>query len=336
LWNGREFTRLRKAGGDQLFVGAFTEDTWSISRNATLVGGLRYDHWSLFDGFRAESVRATSRLITDSRFADRDGDELNGRLGARVNATRNVAFRSAVYTGFRVPTLNELYRPFRVGNDVTEANPELKPERLVGGEAAIEWQATSTLRFSGTGFLNRMEEAIGNVTIGFGPGTFNPGGFIPRGGVLRQRQNIDVVIAPGFEATAEWQLIRSLQAKASYLFTHPTIDRAADRTLEGKLLAQTPEHVFTAGLEWRPVGKWLCNAQLRYSDRQFEDDQNSRVLAPFTTVDAAVMYEFSAHRSAALRVENLFDTEIETGKSKTGIVSIGAPRLVTLQLRWQL
>jgi outer membrane receptor for ferric coprogen and ferric-rhodotorulic acid len=48
-----------------------------------------------------------------------------------------------------------------------------------------------------------------------------------------------------------------------------------------------------------------------------------------------VMYQFSQQVSAAIRVENLFDTQIETGKSADGILSIGAPRLVTFQVRWQ-
>jgi outer membrane receptor protein involved in Fe transport len=326
LWNGTAFSRLRQAGGEQIFAGIFAEDTWPVSSNATIVGGLRVDHWDLFNGFRKETVRATGTVLTDSQFADRDGNEINGRIGARVKATDALALRGALYTGFRVPTLNELYRPFRVGNDVTESNAGLKPEHLLGGEVALEWQATQTVRISGTGFLNRLEDAVSNVTTGVGPG----------GGVLRQRQNVDLVVAPGFEATAEWQLIPQVRLKGGYLFTHPTIERAADPALQGKLLAQTPEHVFTSGIEWTPAAKWLVNALVRYSARQFEDDQNSRVLAPFTTVDVALMYDFSSRVSAALRVENLFNTEIETGKSADGLISIGAPRLVSVQVRWQL
>ena len=325
LWNGTQFTRLREAGGKQLFAGAFAEDTWSVSPSTTIVGGLRYDHWELFDGLRKEIVRATGAVLTDSHFADRAGDEINGRIGARVKTTETLALRGAVYTGFRVPTLNELYRPFRVGNDVTNPNPELKPEHLLGGEVAAEWQASPTFRLTGTGFLNRMEDAVGNITINSSPG-----------GVIRQRQNVDLVMAPGFEATAEWQVIPTVRLRGGYLFTHPTIEEAVDPTLEGKLLAQTPENVFSAGIEWTPTAKWTATAQVRYCDRQFEDDQNSRVLAPFTTFDAAVVYQFSERGSAAVRVENLFDTEIETGKSADGIVSIGAPRLFSFQIRWQL
>ena len=335
-WNGLEFTRLRSAGGRQFFTGLFVEDTWNVSETATLIGGLRVDRWQLFNGMRRESERGSGAIAIDSHFADRDGYSLNGRLGTRVDLARDLSVRVAGYTGFRVPTLNELYRPFRVRNDVTEANAELDPERLLGAETGMEWRPIQTVRLSATGFFNRLEDAIGNVTIGAGPGTFEPGGFIPAGGVLRQRRNIDLVLAPGVEFAGEWQVAPSLVLKAGYLFTNPTIEEASETALKGKRLAQTPQHVFTGGAEWMPNPRWLITAQIRTSGRQFEDDQNTRELAPFATIDAALFYNFSEAVAAGVKVENLFDTEIETGKSGDGLVSIGTPRLVTLQLRWQL
>jgi outer membrane receptor protein involved in Fe transport len=333
LWNGSRFTRLRHAGGDQDFVGLFAEDVWTVSKSLKIVGGLRFDYWDLFDGFRNESNSVTGAVTMNSRFPDRSGDELNGRLSLSFEAAKNFTVRGAVYSGFRVPTLNELYRPFRVGNDVTEANPALDPEQLIGGEAGLDWQPIEALRLSATGFINRLEDAIGNVTIGVGPGTFNPGGFIPAGGVLRQRQNLNLVIAPGIETGVRWRVLPSVVVRASYLFTHPEVTEATDPTLEGKLLAQTPENVATAAIEWTPTPKWFTTLQLRYNDRQFEDDQNSRVLAPFVTLNAAVMYEFSTRLSMGVKIENLLNEKIETGKSADGLVSIGNPRLVTVQVK---
>ena len=52
-------------------------------------------------------------------------------LGAAYGAGP-VAVRAAAYRGWRLPTLNELYRPFRVGADATAANAALDPERLTG------------------------------------------------------------------------------------------------------------------------------------------------------------------------------------------------------------
>lgn len=331
-----DFTRRRKAGGEQLFAGAFVEDSWKLSPAATLVGGVRMDYWQLSEGRRDEFNRTTGAPTLAVRYPDRDGFSLNGRLGATENVTDQITMRAAAYTGFRVPTLNELYRPFRVGNVVTEANAALEPERLVGGEAGLEWHPIKPLRLNATAFYNRLENAIGNVTVGFGPGTFDPGGFIPRSGVLRQRRNIDLVTAPGFEFSAGWQIASPFFLRLSYLYTDPTVDRASESALVGRLLAQTPQHVETAAAEWRPTTKWLLTAQARYSGRQFEDDQNALTLAPFFTIDAAVFYEFSDQISAGLKVENLLDADIETGKSADGLVSIGAPRLVTLQMQCRL
>jgi outer membrane receptor protein involved in Fe transport len=335
-WNGTAFTRLRRAGGEQFFGGIFAEDTWTVTDATTLVGSIRGDHWELNDGFRRETDRATGGARLDSRFANRSDEELNGRIGIRAKATDELALRGALYSGFRVPTLNELYRPFRVGNDITEANPALSPEHLLGAEAGFEWQATKSFRLSATGFVNRLEDAVSNVTIGFGPGNFDPGGFVPAGGVLRQRRNLDLVVAPGFEATAEWQLIPNLRARLAYLFTKPEIERASDPALIGNLLAQTPEHVLTAGVDWSPATKWKFGAQVRYNSSQFEDDQNSRTLRPFTVCDVTASYEFNEHFLASVRIENIFDEQIETGRSADGLVSTGAPRLATMQLRWQL
>jgi outer membrane receptor protein involved in Fe transport len=335
-WNGTTFTRLREAGGGQFFAGLFGEDTWRISDNATVVGSVRADHWELNDGFRREIERASGALRVNSHFDNRSDEELNGRLGLRVKASDGVQLRGAFFTGFRVPTLNELYRPFRVGNDITEANPALRPEHLLGGEAGFDWQMTSGLRISATGFMNRLEDAVSNTTIGFGPGNFDPGGFVPAGGVLRQRRNLDLVVAPGVEATAEWQIVAGLRAKIAYLFASPTIEQASDPALIGNRLAQTPDHMITAGIDWSPTAKWNFGAQVRHSSSQFEDDQNSRTLRPFTVCDVMAGYEFNEHVSGSLRIENIFDTQIETGRSADGLISIGAPRLVTLQMRWQL
>jgi outer membrane cobalamin receptor len=104
----------------------------------------------------------------------------------------------------------------------------------------------------------------------------------------------------------------------------------------GNLLAQTPQHVIAGMVAYRPAPKWELTAEARYCDRQFEDDQNSRELAPYTTLDAAVSYEFSTHATAAVKIENLFDADIETGKSATGLTSIGTPRLVTVVVRVRL
>lgn len=324
------FTRYRNAGGRQLFAGAFLEENWQVSKAVKVVAGGRIDYWRQFDGMRLERDRITGATLRDVEFQDQDGVSPNGRLGLSAQLTRTLRARGAAYTGFRAPTLNELYRPFRVGNDITEANAALEPERLFGAEFGFEWEPVERFSFSVTAFYNQLHDAVGNVTIGEGPGTFDPGGFVPAGGVLRQRRNLDRVEVPGIETKAVWQVAPDWKLRVQYLYTHPTVAHAADAPqLAGKLLAQAPEHLAVAALEWSP-GRWLAGAQVRYVGRQFEDDLNTLPLAPFATVDLSLGYEFNEHLTGALRVENVFDTETEVGKTANGLVSIGQPRLMSL------
>lgn len=330
------FTRVRRAGGNQLFLGAFAQDTWKITPAATIVGAVRIDRWELFDGGRREWDRLSGATTLQTDFPDRNGYVGNGRLGTRVQFSPELSVRAAGYTGFRVPTLNELYRPFRVGNAITEANPALAPERLVGGEVGFDWRPAPAFHLAATAFYNHLEDAVGNVTIGFGPGTFDPGGFVPAGGVLRQRRNLELVTAPGFELSGRWQICAQLALEAQYIFTDPRIARANEPAIVDKLLAQTPRHVATGALVWRPLPKWFFTAQARYHGRQFEDDQNSAALAAFTVFDAALAYDFVEWLTVQAKVENLFDTEVETGRSPDGLISVGGPRLATLQVQLRL
>ena len=119
------------------------------------------------------------------------------------------------------------------------------------------------------------------------------------------------------------QIATPLRFQATYLVTDPTIVEASEDGLIGNLLAQTPQHVATGGIEWTPTTKCSVTAQVRYNGRQFEDDENATALASFVVVDAAVSYAFSDRISAAVRIENLFDYEIEAGKTRDGLVSIG-------------
>jgi len=175
-----------------------------------------------------------------------------------------------------------------------------------------------------------LHDAIGNVTIGEGPGNFEPSGFVPEGGVLRQRRNLDRVEVVGIEAKLFWEFAKDWRFRAQYVCTDPTVARASEEPqLEGKLLAQAPEQVGVAAIEWTP-GRWYATAQVRYVGRQFEDDLNTLPLAPFATVDLSLAYQFNDHVRAAINVENLLNTETEVGKTSSGLVRIGAPRLVSL------
>ena len=146
-------------------------------------------------------------------FADRSGWEGTGRAGFAFQASDAVKLRGAAYIGWRLPTLNELYRPFRVGADATAANELLTPERLKGGEIGAEFDGAD-ISLQATAFYNRLDNAIANVSLGTGPGNFPGVGFVAVGGIYRQRQNLDAIDSRGIEIDAHYSVNESPSVRA--------------------------------------------------------------------------------------------------------------------------
>lgn len=326
---GDGFTRLRRAGGEELILGTYLEAT-TAHGELTLTGGIRLDYWETTNGERFESNISDGSIVRQDVIEDQNDVVANGRLGLQYQISPNWSLRAAAYTGFRLPTINEFFRPFRVGNDITEANPELGPERIYGidiGFDGVLENGAGTLSFGY--FRNWLKDAVGNVTIGFGPGFFPLGGFVPAGGVLRQRQNMDRVTADGLEFNGELAVADDISLDFLYRYTNTKVRKFdAAPELVGQRLAQSPRHRGGAGLRWQtPVQGVSVGATLTYSSAQFEDDLNSRRLDGYLSAGLTIAYALSPSLRLSFAAENLFDTEIEAGLRGNGLLSLGQPRL---------
>jgi vitamin B12 transporter len=335
-------TRGREAGGQNDTLGAFAEAS-ATHGDVTLTGGARVDRWTIRSGRLIERTLATGALIRNDIAPDRVGWEPTARGGLAYQAGP-LTLRAAAYLGWRLPTLNELYRPFRVGADATAANAALAPERMKGAEIGIGWRTLpdayitggevtvveprSRLSITATAFTNRLTSAIANVTLGAGPGTFPGVGFVAAGGAYRRRFNVDAIQSRGIEldGTARFG---AWHASARYAYTDARVKSAgAALALNGLRPAQVPRHTASATLGWTGLG-----ATLRYVSAQFEDDQNRRQLADALTVDAVANWPVTDHVTLSLRGENLTDTRVEAAISGTGIVERATPRTLWLGVK---
>ncbi|WP_373488009.1 TonB-dependent receptor, partial [Blastomonas sp.] len=298
-----------------------------------LTGGGRADHWRLSDGRSRETVLATGAALTTTDFADRSGWEGTGRLGFAWDAASLLTLRGAGYLGWRLPTLNELYRPFRVGPDATAANAALAPERLRGVELGLDYEIY-TIRLGATVFWNRLDNAIANVTLARGPGTFPGVGFVSAAGAFSQRQNLDAVEAKGVEVESRAD-IGAFRLAAAYSYVDSVVQAAAGQgAIDGLRPAQVPKHFGTGSIGWFPQGGDSgVNATLRYTGAQFEDDLGALRLDDALTLDARAAYRISRNLLVELRAENLFDTTVQAAISGRGIIERAAPRTIWLGVK---
>jgi vitamin B12 transporter len=326
-------TRRRIAGGRSTTFGAFADLSYE-SGPLTFSAGGRIDRWEITSGNLTERILATGATVTDTAFSDRRGTEATGRIGLAAKLTAVTTLRAAAYRGWRLPALNELYRPFRVGADATGANAALAPERLTGAEIGLDLAPADGLTLRATGYWSRLDDAIANVTIASGPGTFPGVGFVSAAGVYRQRRNLDTVEATGLEfdaryAAGEWSLGTSWSLADSRV-------RASGiaAPLDGLRPAQTARYQGSATVGWYRGGAG-ASLTARYVAPQFEDDQNLRLLAGAFTLDATVAAPLTRSLSVELRGENLTDARIEAGISSAGVVERATPRTLWIGLRYR-
>lgn len=326
-------TRLRRAGGASDTFGAFAEASWQASPDLLLTGGGRIDRWQLTEGRLRETVLATGAPLTSTDFAERSGWEGTGRLGFAWDAASLLTVRGAGYLGWRLPTLNELYRPFRVGADATAANAALSPERLKGVELGLDYEIF-TLQFGATVFWNRLDNAIANVTLARGPGTFPGVGFVSAAGSFNQRQNLDAVEAKGIEIEARAEL-GDVDLAAAYSFVDAQVSAGPGQgAIDGSRPAQVPRHFGTGSIGWFPQGGDSgINLTARYIGAQFEDDLGLLSLDDALTLDARAALRLSRNLLVELRGENLFDTTVQAAISGPGIIERGTPRTIWLGVK---
>ena len=314
----------RVSGGDALVAGVYGEASEALG--AWLVtGGGRLDVWRDYAG----KLIQTGANPLDERPADRSGVAPTGRIGLRRDIAGDLYLRAAAYAGFRPATLNELHRSFRVKNDVTEANANLSPERLYGGEAGVG--GGGAWRWNVTAFYNRLEGAITNVTVARGPVRDPIGDFIPLGGTLFERQNVRAVNAIGLEADLSRPITPWLSLELAADLTRARVDGgAAAPQLTGLRPALTPEVAATAALDWRVGERLSLSGEFRYESARFDDDLNTRRIAGGAVAGARATWRVTSAVSLYLAADNVLNAAIQTSRSADGVVTYDAPRMVRI------
>ncbi len=308
-------TARRRAGGRNSDLGFYAEGDVTLGA-LVLTAGARADRWSVAQGYFRE-VNAAGTVTIDNHFADRAGWDASLRGGAVVKLGGGLSLRAAGYSGLRLPTLNELYRPFVVFPVTTRANAALTNEQLRGFEAGLDFAPSEAVHFSLTAFDSRVNNAIANVTIGTN---------------LRERRNVDAVHARGVELAGGVKL-GAVSLDGSLAWTDAEVEASgSSAALDGKRPAQTPRLAASATLGWRPAPGWTLAAMLRHIGAQFEDDLESDVLRAATTLDAFIEVPLGGPFSAVLRGENLTDTMVVT-RNQAGSIDLGAPRTIWAGIR---
>ncbi len=205
------------------------------------------------------------------------------RFGARATAPgTETIFRASVGSGFRAPSLSDLYYPYY-------GNPNLKPEQSLGWDAGLEQPLLANkLRLGATIFHNDFDNLIQ-----YSGATFQP-------------ENIGRARTFGVETFAAWQLRTNLTARASYTWLQTEdLDTGAE-------LLRRPEHSGSLNLNWQILPQWSADASAQFigprADKNFGTYPAQTVtLDTYTKLDLALHWQVHKHLEIFVRAENLLD-----------------------------
>lgn len=321
---GGRATSLSGSGGSERTIAFYVQDAWQVTRKLNLNLGVRVDAWKNFDAHSA-TRSLTTGAAADTLFADRNETAFSPRVAAIYRINENASVYGAYTRSFRSPTLNELYRGFRVGNIVTQPNENLRAEyadTFEGGASVTLIDRRLSLR--GNVFAATVSDPVVSVTLTTSPTL-----------ITRRRQNLGKTRTRGIEVDAEYAIRGDLRFSASYLFADSRVTEfSANSALVGNFLPQIPRNQLTFQIDYRPPSRFSFGVQSRISDGQWEDDLNTLRLRPFFTMDATAAYRVHRTIEFFAAAESIFNSRYDIGL--TPVRTVAAPVFVRVGFRVEI
>ena len=265
--------------------GTFSEKT--LSSNA----GFAQIQLNLFDRFFA-----TGGLRQDSynTFGDATTYRVTGAYLMKETATK---IRTSYATGFRAPSINELYFP-------NYGNPNLKPEKSQSFDIGIDqvfWDKRVTL--SAGYFWNRYRQLIVTAFDPAGCAPFTPFGFCA--------QNIGSAKSQGWEGSAKlilaegYRYMKLLDLQGQYTYT-------ITRDLEtGARLPRWPVHQGSVVLTYQPINPLSMTTTFRYVGSRFNTTGDQQRLPDFYVINFSASYDITPSLQGYVRVDNILNRHYE-------------------------
>ena len=330
----------RFSGGTQQSLGTFVQDILTPVDRLVITLSARGDRWRNYNGHNLETTVATGLPTANNRpsIPDRRDTVVSPHAGALYHLSDRVSVWAAANSGFRAPTLTELYRQFSVGAITTRPNDQLGPERLVGSELGVNVAPARNVSVRLTWFDNRITDPVSNVTLT---------------ATLAQKQNLGKTRVRGAQTDIDYRVGASWHFSGAYVYDDATVTDGgvASAALVGKRLPQVPTHRGSLQATYSNAKYATVALDVQFVGLQYNDDLNVNFI-PVTTladagydgsyaaglpgysvVDISVSRNVGRNIQAFVGAQNLFDKVyfVQTNPS-----TIGTPRLVNggVRVRW--
>lgn len=308
--------RETSAGGRQRSVGAFGEDLIQLTPSWLLNLSARYDHWLNFDASYLCTPVSGICIQPSQAYPSLSYDVFNPRATLLHQFNSSISWSASVYRAFRAPSLNELYRGYRVGNQTVNPNAYLRAERLTGGETGLDVTSFHRrLEVRGVYFYNQMVNPITNVPVGTN---------------LFQRQNVGRISAPGFEVDAVGRITDRFQLSAGYQYADSKIVSQAGEPW----VDEVPHNAFTFEARYTNPSLISVSFDGRVTGQQL--DTTGNYLGNYFVLGAMASRRIAYGVEAYAAVDNFTDEQYYASALNPGVAppQIGTPITARIGFRY--
>jgi vitamin B12 transporter len=282
--------------------GARTKFDWqgivALAKDEKLVLGAEHQRDSITVPISASTDINSGYAELQSSFSERLYDTLalryddNDRFGSKVTYRFAPAYliketgtklKGSVGTGFKAPTLSEMFQSFPDFGFF--ANPNLRPETSLGWDLGAEQSLGDALTAGVTYFHNDIKNLIDTNATTY--------------------LNIGRAVTDGVESFVTYQPIKTLTFRLDYTYT-----QATDQTTLLELLRR-PKNKESLNTNWQATDRLSLNATVLSVSSWVDTNRDGSIprLNPpgYTTVDLAAAYDLSSHWALTGRVTNLLN-----------------------------
>jgi iron complex outermembrane receptor protein len=290
----------QQSRGHTRTLALWAEDQWAFSSALMLTVGARYEWWKAYGG---RNFSASPAL--DVNQPERSAQGLSPKASLRWTPADRWTVTLSAGRALRFPTVSELYQAVTTGPTITAPNPDLKPEKALSAELAVERQF-----HGGHVRLSLFHETIKDALISqLGPLPNQTQLFSFVQNIGRTRTNGVELVVDKRNLLPRFDLSGSITLADPKIVSDPIL-----RAAEGKLIPQVPRRKATLVGTWRPTDRLSLTGAVRYSSRMFGTIDNSDVVGHtyqgfegYTVADVRALYRLTSQIDIAAGVENLTD-----------------------------
>ena len=282
-----------------------------------LVLGVEHQRDEIREPLSASLIINSGYAELQSAFGDRffdtvsvrydDNDHFGSKFTYRVAPAylirdSGTKFKASIGTGFKAPTLDQLFQNFP--DFFFFANPNLRPESSLGYDFGVEQALAGDKVTVGLTYYRNDIKGLITTTADFSTYT-----------------NIGHAVTEGAESFVSYRPLPSLNLRIDYTYT-----QADDRDAHQELLRR-PKHKADLNAGWTPLERLTLDATLLTTSRWIDGNRDfsiARLSAPgYTVLNLAASVEVNRRLDLTARIDNALDRHYQ---DPTGFLrpSIGA------------